>query len=72
MSNKTTEAPEVSSLNRQGVNPSQVCIAKYPHGYSSRQPKSEAAESANRYPVQRLVKSTPAGYVRKSPHLVGQ
>ncbi|GJZ08022.1 hypothetical protein Tco_0862071 [Tanacetum coccineum] len=43
----TTEVLEVSSLPQQGVYPIQVCTAsKYYRGYSSRKPKSIAAESA--------------------------
>ncbi|GKF99174.1 hypothetical protein Tco_0297957, partial [Tanacetum coccineum] len=44
------------------VCPSQECTTSgYSHDYSSRQPKSTAAESAH----------LSAGSIRKSPHLVG-
>ncbi|GKC62260.1 hypothetical protein Tco_1089858, partial [Tanacetum coccineum] len=68
----TTEVLEVSSLNRQGVYPSQVCTAsKYPSGYSSRQRESVAAESACLYAARRPEESVPADSIQKSSHLAG-
>ncbi|GJS79833.1 hypothetical protein Tco_0729714 [Tanacetum coccineum] len=71
-SNNTTEALEVSSLDWQGVYPSQECIASiYSRGCSSQKLKPEAAESARLSVAQRPTKSAPADSIWKSPHLAG-
>ncbi|GJR73086.1 hypothetical protein Tco_0085451 [Tanacetum coccineum] len=71
-SNNTTEAPEVSSLDRQGVYLSQECTAtRYSRDCSSRKPKPEAVESARPYAVRRPVMSTPAGSIPRSSHPSG-
>ncbi|GKD12092.1 hypothetical protein Tco_1196499 [Tanacetum coccineum] len=70
--NRTIEAPKVSSLNQQGVYPSYICTAsKCSHGYSSRKPKSEAAEFARPYAARRPVMYAPAGSIPQSSHPFG-
>ncbi|GJZ64769.1 hypothetical protein Tco_0621465 [Tanacetum coccineum] len=72
ISNKTTEALEVSSLNRQGVYPSQVCTAsKCSRDYSSWKPKSIAAESARLYAARRPEESVPVDSIPQSSHPFG-
>ncbi|GJS66206.1 hypothetical protein Tco_0680770 [Tanacetum coccineum] len=72
ISNKTTEGPKVSSLNRPSVYPSQVCTAsKYPCGYLSWQPKSVATESARLYAARRPEESVPADSIPQSSHPFG-
>nr|GFA70595.1 hypothetical protein [Tanacetum cinerariifolium]GFA70648.1 hypothetical protein [Tanacetum cinerariifolium] len=70
--NITIEALEVSSLDQQGVYPSQECTAlMYSHGCSSRKPKAEAAESARPDAVQWPIMSAPTGSIPRSSHPSG-